>query len=186
MTKILACVAAALLTFAISDASALSLGGTICQMDGTVDDGGGHRLLLCSNRTWQDVTTIDVASISLSATLTKSRKTSVKEHFQSTQWVGVPMFYTWTSQIRPLPVQKISKTPKTRLLPEIRRTNVICTVVAFNPDHTAHVVLDISSAETTGEWKKHIDTVIQVGTKTLIARDGTGNDYEIVISPVRS
>jgi hypothetical protein len=182
MKKNLAYVALVLLSFAISDANALSLIGTACHPSGNFDDGGGRRLLLCSNQTWQDVTTIDVASISLTATQTKSGKTAVKEHFQSTQWAGVPMFYAWASPIQPSPAPKTSKTPKVRSFFEMRRTNVKCTVVAFNPDHTAHVILDLSSTDTTGEWKKHIDTVVRVGEKTLMARDGTGNDYEVIIS----
>ncbi|WKL18762.1 hypothetical protein QYQ99_27560 (plasmid) [Comamonas testosteroni] len=146
----------ALIAATVSAVHAAQVEGESCAHVSNGTFGGRFsKTLICANQVWQDAETLPQATISIA-------KYSASNAFVKSRalvsLVGTPV------------ISKEFGVPDA--------FSIFATVVRFNADNTAHVVVDI---ETGDGWQKHIEKVVSTGTETRIAIDGSGAEYRMSV-----
>ena len=113
--------------------------------------------VICANGKWHNAETLPMASVSVA----KYSATKILEHR-----------YTYASLVG-MPNRRQEKEN------EVVVFSVNTTVVAFNGDNTARVVVDYFD-HGAGQVK-HVDVVVPTGKETLIATDSSGAEYRMVV-----
>lgn len=122
--------------------------------NGTFGETASHQTVICANGKWQDAKTVPVASVGI------TKYTTDKKFAAS---------YAADSHVGTRHVQQNSDGHG--------QFTLFATVVAFNPDSTAHVVIDIDDAG----WQKHVDATVPVDAATAIATDKNGAEYRVTV-----
>jgi hypothetical protein len=55
-------------------------------------------------------------------------------------------------------------------------------VLAFNPDNTAHLLIELTSVDAGHDWTQRVDVTVPVGVKTTIAKDALGAQYAVRVT----
>lgn len=146
----------ALITASMSAVQAAQVEGESCAHVSNGTFGGlFSKTLICANQKWQDPeklpqATLSVAKYSASNAFVKGRSL--------VSLVGTPI------------ISKEFGMPNA--------FSVFATVVRFNADNTAHVVVDI---ETDDGWQKHVEKVVSTVAETPIATDSNGAEYRVSV-----
>ncbi|WP_175857333.1 hypothetical protein [Burkholderia anthina] len=123
--------------------------------NGTFSDTASHQPVICANGKWQDAKTVPMASVDIAkySATTKAREAD----YQAASFVG-------TRNLR-------------QNSDEHSQFTLVATVVAFNADNTAHVVIDLNDSD----WQKHVDATVPLDTATAIATDSHGSEYRLTV-----
>ncbi|WP_143311413.1 hypothetical protein [Burkholderia pseudomallei] len=122
--------------------------------NGTFGETASHQPVICANGKWQDAKTVPVASVGIT-------KYSAAKKLEAS--------YAADSYVGTRHIQQNSDGHG--------QFTLVSTVVAFNPDNTAHVVIDFDDAG----WQKHVDATVPVNAATAIAVDNTGAEYRVTV-----
>jgi len=122
--------------------------------NGTFGETASHQPVICANGKWQDAKAVPMASVGIS-------KYNAAKKFES--------FYSGAAFVGARNVTQASDGHG--------QVTLVATVVALNPDNTAHVVLDLDDAG----WQKHVDETVPLDTATPIATDNNGAEYRVTV-----
>ncbi len=122
--------------------------------NGTFGETALHQVVICANSKWQDATTVPVAIVEITKyNFAKKFKAS----YAATSFVGT----------RSIGQHSDGQSQFT----------LGTTVVAFNADKTAHVVIDFEEAG----WQKRVDAIVPMNATTTIATDNNGAEYRLTV-----
>ncbi|WP_341679588.1 hypothetical protein [Comamonas thiooxydans] len=148
-----------LLVAMFSTAHARQVAGDSCADVGNGTFGGLlSKPVICANGKWHDAETLPMASVSV-AKYSAAKK--LENAYAYASLVGTP-------------------TKRQQRENENVIFSVDATVVGFNSDNTARVVVDYFDRGA-GQLK-HVDVVVPTGTETTIATDTSGAEYRMVVA----
>ncbi|WP_320534303.1 hypothetical protein [Robbsia andropogonis] len=124
--------------------------------NGIFGETASHQPVICANGKWQDAKTVPMASIDI-IKYSPTINNGVEADYQAETFVG-------TRQLR-------------QSSDGYGQFTLVATVVAFNADNTAHVVIDLNDSD----WQKHVDATVPLDTATAIATDSHGAEYRLTI-----
>lgn len=122
--------------------------------NGTFGETASHQPVICANGKWQDAKTVPVASVDIT-------KYSAAKKFEAS--------YAADSFVGTRNIRQNSDGHG--------QFTLVATVVAFNADNTAHVVIDFDDAG----WQKHVDATVPMNAATAIATDNRGAEYRLTV-----
>lgn len=161
-----------------AQANTLATAETKCAMNGAFSEATDRRIFICSNGFWQDGATLNQANIEFSTAATYHGEKIFKPGFSSVQWVGVPFFFSSSNTTHPAKNSKTSNaTPSGR-----QHHLMVDGKVSRITQNTAHVILNLTVADSAHTWRTHIDTTVRLGTRAAVAKDDAGIEYLIAVN----
>jgi len=122
--------------------------------NGTFGETASHQPVICANSKWQDAKAVPMASVDIAKYSTAK---TLQASYGGYGFVG-------TRNIR-------------QNSDGHGQFTLVATVVAFNPDNTAHVVIDLDDSG----WQKHVDATVPLDAATAIATDSDGAEYRVTV-----
>lgn len=130
------------------------------QNSGTFGATASNQGVICANGKWQDAATLPMTGMRIRELAPKTK--AVDKSFEAVQ---------------PLGVKSVRQTSDDR-----GTFTLVTSVVALNPDKTAHIVMDLS----TDGWQKHVDATVPLGTSTAVATGKNGEEYDVEVKRLKS
>jgi len=145
----------------LGTAHAAQVMGANCPIEnnGTFGETASHQDVICANGKWQDAKTLPVATVHVAK---YSATKALDASYGATQIIGV---------------RSIRQNSDGH-----GQFTLVTTVVGFNSDNTAHVVVDLDDAG----WKKHIYANVSLDKPTPIATGNDGEEYRVTVERMRS
>ncbi|MBN3761269.1 hypothetical protein [Burkholderia sp. Ac-20365] len=145
-------------TLASVGANAAVIEGTACPVENSGSGGEeANSYLICANEKWQDARKL--AGTVVSTTVTSPNGKYVEFVRTTSQLEGVRS--VWQSSN------------------DEGAVTVVATVKSVQPDNKAHLVMDI--ADSRQSWEKHVDTVMSLDDKSVVATDKEGREYRVMV-----
>jgi hypothetical protein len=156
--------------------------GDSCPTNGSMAEAaGGAAVLACSSHKWQDFSKLEQASLQLSID-DLSQAGGTHAEFTFTTSIGIPSAHkSETTEDSNVPPQ-----PGAAPVKPDHSLYVAATVVSFNADNTAHVLVDLASTDGGRDWSKSVDVTVPVGVKTVVAKDSVGVQYTVKVTKQES
>ncbi|CAN7786234.1 hypothetical protein LJR034_008677 [Caballeronia sp. LjRoot34] len=154
--------------------------GDSCSTTGLLMEGAaGNTLLTCASGKWRDLRDLDQAAVQMTidgpdeGTFSRHIQYAFVAHvgiptLQTTEEAGFRVFRSQSGFVQP------TKTADSLYVD----TNVL----AFNPDNTAHLLIELTSMDAAHEWTQRVDVTVPLGVKTAIAKDGFGVEYAVRVT----
>jgi len=154
--------------------------GDSCSTTGLLTEGAaGNALLTCASGRWRDLRNRDQAAIQM--TFDGPDEGTVSRHIQYAfvAQVGFPTLHTTEEAVvRAFRSQSGFVQPTKTANSLYVDTNVL----AFNPDNTAYLLIELTSVDAGHDWTQRVDVTVPVGVKTTIAKDALGAEYAVRVT----
>jgi hypothetical protein len=154
--------------------------GDPCSTTGLLTEGAaGNSLLTCASGRWRDLRNLDQAAIQM--TIDGPDEGTVSRHIQYAfvAQVGIPTLHT-TEEAAIMAFR--SQSGFVRPTKTANSLYVDTNVLAFNPDNTAHLLIELTSVDAGHDWTQRVDVTVPVGVKTTIAKDALGAEYAVRVT----
>lgn len=152
--------------------------GDSCSTSGLLTEGvAGNTLLTCASGKWRDLR--DQAAVQMS--IDGPNEGGFPRHIQYAfvAHVGIPTLHTTEeTSVKVLHSQSGFVLPTNTANSLFVDTNVL----AFNPDNTAHLLIELTSVDAGHDWTQRVDVTVPVGVKTTIAKDALGAEYAVRVT----
>lgn len=154
--------------------------GDSCSTTGLLTEGAaGNTSLSCAGGKWRDLRNFDQAAVQLS--IDGPNEGALLRHIQYAfvAHVGIPTLHTTEeASVRVLRSQSGFVLPANTANSLYVDTNVL----AFNPDNTAHLLIELTSVDAGHDWTQRVDVTVPVGVKATIAKDALGAEYAVRVT----
>jgi hypothetical protein len=154
--------------------------GDPCSTTGLLTEGAaGNSLLTCASGRWRDLRNLDQAAIQM--TIDGPDEGTVSRHIQYAfvAQVGIPTLHT-TEEAAIMAFR--SQSGFVQPTKTANSLYVDTNVLAFNPDNTAHLLIELTSVDAGHDWTQRVDVTVPVGVKTTIAKDALGAEYAVRVT----
>lgn len=158
---------------------AKAFAGDSCSTTGVLTEGAADALLTCAEGKWRNPRNLDQAAIQM--TIDGPDEGTVSRHIQYVfvAHVGIPTLHTTEeAAVRAFRSQSGFVHPTKTANSLYVDTNVL----AFNPDNTAHLLIELTSVDAGHDWAQRVDVTVPVGVKTTIAKDALGAEYAVRVT----
>ncbi|WP_438390504.1 hypothetical protein [Caballeronia sp. DA-9] len=152
--------------------------GDSCSTAGLLLEGeAGNTLLTCASGKWRDLR--DQAAVQMS--IDGPNEGGFPRHIQYAfvAHVGIPTLHTTEeASVKVLRSQSGFVVPAKTADSLYVDTNVL----AFNPDNTAHLLIELTSVDAGHDWTQRVDVAVPVGVKTTFAKDALVAEYAVRVT----